>query len=306
MPILRSRTLPPLLVILVLVGAILVWPQPVGAQCGTQASSCKNCHEVQAQDPVNTEGDWHTQHAFGDFCQFCHAGNVAATDKDAAHEGLIHPLGDPQGSCSACHPNDYQDSAQVYATSLGIDLASVESAPVDSEPAAPDANSDNLPAEEPPAESVTDVQIIDLNERYEDKTFAPRRVALNTGNIILTAMLVGLVGIFGVLIWKFEGLDKRWVAMWGVPIKTASNGHTTAAILTESPALAKLVPVLEKASPVTLASLSKLLESDPGRGGQIIEALARIDSRLVEAVRRLSERDMELLVALVRELNERR
>ena len=28
----------------------------VQAQCGTQASSCKNCHEVQAKDPVNSKG----------------------------------------------------------------------------------------------------------------------------------------------------------------------------------------------------------------------------------------------------------
>src|SRR5450759_1323790 len=50
-------------------GIWLASAQPVHAQCGSQASSCKNCHETQGQMPVNNDGTaWHTQHAFGDFC----------------------------------------------------------------------------------------------------------------------------------------------------------------------------------------------------------------------------------------------
>ena len=37
------------------------------AQCGSQASSCKNCHEVKGENAVNAKGDWHISHAFGDF-----------------------------------------------------------------------------------------------------------------------------------------------------------------------------------------------------------------------------------------------
>ncbi len=47
---------------------------PVNAQCGSQASSCKNCHEVQGEMPVNKMAPaWHQSHAFGDFCYICHA-----------------------------------------------------------------------------------------------------------------------------------------------------------------------------------------------------------------------------------------
>ena len=57
-------------------GIAFVGVKPAQAQCGSQASSCKNCHEVQAQAPVNTDGTgWHQSHAFGDFCYICHAGN---------------------------------------------------------------------------------------------------------------------------------------------------------------------------------------------------------------------------------------
>src|SRR5512137_2206941 len=90
--------------------------QPVSAQCGSQVSSCKNCHETQGQGPVNDDlTTWHGQHAFGDFCYLCHGGNNQATDKTAAHVGLVYPLEDVVISCKGCHPNDYEARAQLYA-----------------------------------------------------------------------------------------------------------------------------------------------------------------------------------------------
>ena len=110
-------------------GIALVTVQPVKAQCGSQASSCKNCHEVQAKDPVNNDGtSWHQSHAFGDFCYICHAGNNQATDKVAAHTGMVSPLADVKASCAQCHPNDLQARAQVYATKLGVQIGAGECA----------------------------------------------------------------------------------------------------------------------------------------------------------------------------------
>ena len=100
----------------------LLLPNSAGAQCGSSASSCKNCHEIQAKAPVNTKGDWHTQHAFGDFCEFCHAGNVKAKDEAAAHTGMVAPLADVKGSCQSCHPDNFTDRAQTYATALGVTI----------------------------------------------------------------------------------------------------------------------------------------------------------------------------------------
>ena len=82
------------LLLILSIGFFFLLPaQKVSAQCGSQASSCKNCHETQAQDPVNNDGTaWHASHAFGDFCYLCHAGNNQATDKTAAHTGMVDPL----------------------------------------------------------------------------------------------------------------------------------------------------------------------------------------------------------------------
>src|SRR5512135_3742808 len=78
---------------------LLITPQPVAAQCGASTSSCKNCHEVNAKHPVNGSGKWHTDHAFGDFCDFCHGGDKQAVDKDAAHKAMYYPLADIKTAC---------------------------------------------------------------------------------------------------------------------------------------------------------------------------------------------------------------
>ncbi len=101
----------------------LAWPiAQADAQCGTSASSCKNCHEIQGQYPVSNIGDWHKQHAFGDFCGFCHGGDMKAEDKPTAHIGLAHPLEDVTASCAACHPDDCDGRAQQYAAALGVSV----------------------------------------------------------------------------------------------------------------------------------------------------------------------------------------
>ncbi len=67
------------LAMVIAAGIFLATATPASAQCGSQASSCKNCHEVQGEMPVNADGTgWHQSHAFGDFCYICHAGNNQA------------------------------------------------------------------------------------------------------------------------------------------------------------------------------------------------------------------------------------
>ncbi len=315
MPINRIRYML-IVALLGLMAAVLLWPSPVDAQCGTQASSCKNCHEVQGQDPVNADGAWHVDHAFGDFCEWCHAGNVTATDKDAAHQGMIYPLDDVKTNCSTCHPDDYEALAAGYASVLGVTLTTGESASSSDAEALtqlPDeaASSAEQPAGPDQTETVVSssagasdagVELIDLNDRYEEAVARRTPGQVNVGNVILGVMLVGLVGVSGVLIWRFEGLGDRWAELRGrLPKPAPPMG--TAAVASE--AYQTLLPLLEKASPATLASIARLLEEDPQRGGQMIEALARIDPRLVEIVRRLDERDLDLLMVLVRELKDR-
>jgi hypothetical protein len=160
------------------------------------------------------------------------------------------------------------------------------------------------PAANAPSANTQGGQILDLNQSRPapDNTNSPIVPMPSTGDVILVVLLVILLAVFAVLIWRFEGLGKRWAELRGTSMQPAL---AAASSMQGSPAFEALRPSLEQANPATLAALNRLLDTDPVRGGQMIEALARINPRLVEAVRRLSDSDLELLVALVRDLKAR-
>ena len=179
---------------------------PANAQCGSQASSCKNCHEVQAEKSVNADGTaWHQSHAFGDFCYICHAGNNQATDKIMAHEGMVAPLADPKASCQQCHVKDLDARAQVYATTLGVTLGAAPTAPVSGSETTPAVTSVPATVNVQPAVSpisapistkidVNDPNYVDYVQNYDAVVLGKQ--ATNWGNTILLVM-IGLVVVGG-------------------------------------------------------------------------------------------------------------
>ena len=191
------------MVVIIATGIFLASATPVSAQCGSQASSCKNCHEVQGQDSVNSDGtDWHQSHAFGDFCYICHGGNQQATDKDAAHQGMEDPLSDIQSACQQCHATDLEARAQVYAAALGVEIGSGSAASTsgssDAAPASDDTalttavsstssqNCDEIVVDDPDATNYV--------QNYDEIVLGKKPI--NWGNSILVAM-IGLVLVGG-------------------------------------------------------------------------------------------------------------
>lgn len=191
----------PGMVILIAIGVFLATATPASAQCGSQASSCKNCHEVQGQKPVNSDGTgWHQSHAFGDFCYICHAGNNQAKDKTAAHTGMVNPLSDVKIACQQCHVSDYEARAQVYATTLGVNIGSgsatpasgtPEAAPVSATPVAISSAASNQNCNEM---VVNDPNIVNYAQNYDEIVLGKKPV--NWGNMILIGM-IGLISVGG-------------------------------------------------------------------------------------------------------------
>lgn len=187
--------------------------RPAAAQCGSQASSCKNCHETQGKDPVNADGTgWHQSHAFGDFCYICHAGNSQATDADGAHAGMVAPMTDVQAACAQCHPSDLQARADVYTVALGIPGAS-SNRPAAAASPAPAAASSGPAAAQPaapapaPAMAVSESDMVDYVARYNQEVL--NQGPTNWGNVILIALLVGLLGVGLFFINRREG----WISV---------------------------------------------------------------------------------------------
>ncbi len=176
----------------------LVTATPARAQCGSQASSCKNCHEVQGELPVNGDGSgWHTAHAFGDFCYLCHAGNNQATDKAEAHTGMVPPLSDIKAACIQCHPNDYEALAQEYATTLGVEVGSGAASTSSGEAASGSETVSATTAGNAPCATdlvVDDPNLVDYVQRYNEIVLGKK--PFNIGNAILLGM-IGIVAIGG-------------------------------------------------------------------------------------------------------------
>ena len=219
------------------------------AQCGSQASSCKNCHETQGKQPVNKDGSgWHQSHAFGDFCAVCHGGNQQATDATAAHTGMVAPLSDVRAACQQCHPSDLEARAQIYAKALNVKLdLSATSAP-----AAVQAGN-TVPSPTPqaaaavPAGGAKDANLVDYVQRYNENALG--QAPTNWGNVILLAMLVLMLIAGTALVLRREG----WV-------KVSLSFNETQPLDKEYPTdVVELASDINRLKPGTRKSLRRLL-----------------------------------------------
>jgi hypothetical protein len=283
------------------------------AQCGSAASSCKNCHEVKATDPVNAKGDWHTQHAFGDFCEFCHAGNVQATDKTAAHTGLVQPLGDVKANCSSCHADDFQAKAQTYATTLGVTIGTSGGASQPpTNPSAPSAPAPQQPAQPAPQAPAPSAPIAAPTSSNEVVDYASSAAPVN-GDIIAAIVLVLMI-IAGVALvyWNEKRLRR-------LTIPKSTDGYVTyetdrpssakdqsGVVATDdpigevSPELAKLLPVMRSLDARTLRAL-RIILSDRKRGEELLQSLSLINFSVLQEMKRLDKKELSLLLALASE-----
>jgi hypothetical protein len=256
------------LFILLACGIALATPQSAKAQCGSQASSCKNCHEVQGKDPVNADGTgWHQSHAFGDFCYICHAGNNQATDEKAAHTGMVKPLDDVQAACAQCHPNDLQARANVYAKTLGVSVGTGAAAPATGSgttatatPAAAAANP--APAAPAAAAPVDSASLVDYAQRYDQQVLGQSQV--NWGNVILLVMIAAMLVGGGILIANREHLVR-------VSFK---DTHPVTGEYPED--VVEMVPDLAKLKPGARKSLKRLLNKPAA--GDLLDAVDKLSN----------------------------
>jgi hypothetical protein len=276
----------------------LLTASPAQAQCGSQASSCKNCHEVKAQKSVNSDGtNWHEKHAFGDFCANCHAGNVQAQDKAAAHTGMVAPLSDLKANCGSCHAKDLQARGGVYAKALGVTLTGAgASQPPSGGNSTGGSAGANPPASgtQPPAAPVVvnDAGVVDYAQRYDQR--ASGAFNLNWGDVILGVLLV-VVALGGGLFvyWNESRLGKA-----GAPRLAAAPAGGGPVDPAACPAdVLALLPRLARLDPAGLFALKRLLEK-PEDASELLQSLSRLDPDLVRRIRNLDRDSRALLLGL--------
>jgi hypothetical protein len=299
MPSLRNRYL-----ILIFLGAFLIAgfflllpATPTRAQCGSQASSCKNCHETQGQGPVNNDGtDWHSQHAQIDACVNCHAGNPQSTDKTQSHTGMVSWYSDIKAGCASCHPDDYLQLAQLYATTLGVTVGAVGTAPTSGTP------QPTVAPTEPPENTASGAGMvinqpgtIDYVQQYNETMLGEHPI--NWGNVIVMVMILAiLLGGGAFIYWNerrrrglkgfFTSKAAQAPAEGGAPVVEGFTSEVT-----------ELLPLIARLNPIGLHALKRIL-ANPDQANEILHALSKLDPELVRRVQALDKDTRAMLMAL--------
>jgi hypothetical protein len=286
------------LALLFLAGSLLLLPVPkANAQCGSQASSCKNCHETQAQKPVNSDGTaWHTEHQQIDACVNCHAGNPQSMDKAASHTGMVPWESDVKAGCYTCHPDDYTEKAQLYATTLGVTLGGEAPKAATTQPAAA-ASAPVTTAAPAAAIVVSEPGEIDYTKQYNETVLG--QSTINWGNVILIVMILAIALGGGAFVYSNE---RRLRGLKGFLPQSLFPGKV--ALSTEVPVVegystdvTALLPMIARLNPVGLHALKRILQ-EPEQANDMLHALAHLDPELVRRVQTLDKDARALLMAL--------
>jgi hypothetical protein len=213
---------------------------------------------------------------------------------------MVKPGDNLKASCGGMCHQDYQARTDKYiAVGMKVGSGGGSTQP----PAAPSGSQAPAqpaqPVAKPQAAAPSGGQVIDFNQPKVDLSATPSNV--NVGNIVL-GVLVVLVLIAGVaIIVTGEGGLKKFAA-WQAQPAVASAYRTPLPdnwqdLVKAKPELAEVLPMLAKADSRTIKAIARVL-SDPAHGDEALQALGKIDLKLIEDVRKLGPRERELLLAL--------
>lgn len=284
--------------------------QLLKAQCGASLSSCKTCHEIKHAKPVANQGPWHQQHAFGDFCEFCHGGNTAAKDEASAHQGINKmPLKNAGNTCSSCHPDDYKELAMKYAAVLKIDLGDMSAAGPETEATAQESKTTEIQATATAQPTATisvpaGGEVVDFNELLNEK----EKSALNVGNLVVIILILGTLAVFFLLYGWFnkEPIMEKLKSFRGLEEKSAPGEEEEfqpdmdeiANILQRRPLLQSIVLQLNKMDHASLESLLKIIGEEEGES--LLKSISRLDLHLISSLNKLSDKELEVTTTLAK------
>lgn len=296
----RIRYLIPIFLGAVLVSGffLLLTTTRTSAQCGSQASSCKNCHETQNQDPVNNDGTtWHTQHAQIDACVSCHAGNPQSTDKTQSHTGMVPWHSDIKAGCASCHPNDYTQLAQEYATTLGVTIGAsgpTQAAVTPQATSVTTSTMETLPTGGGGGIVVSEPGTIDYVQQYQQTVLGEHPI--NWGNVIVVVMILGILFGGGVFIYWNERRQRGLKGFFTPKVAPPKPG-VIPVVEGYSSEVAELLPLIAQLNPVGLHSLKRIL-SNPDQANEMLHALSHLDPELLQRVQALDKDSRALLMGL--------
>jgi hypothetical protein len=295
----RNRYLIPIFLgAFLIAGFFLLLPTTdTNAQCGSQASSCKNCHETQGEDSVNSDGTaWHSQHAQIDACVSCHAGNPQSTDKTTSHNGMVPWNSDVKAGCASCHPDDYLQLAQVYATTLGVTLGEAGTAPISGTPEPTEVTTATVgTAPTGGGIVISEPGTIDYVQQYNETVLGEHPI--NWGNVIVVLIILFILFAGGAFVYWNERRRRGLKGFFSSKaVKTPAEGNIP---LVEgySSEVTALLPLIARLNPVGLHALKHIL-ANPDQASGMLHALSHLDPELIKRVQALDKDSRAMLMAM--------
>jgi len=265
-------------------------PKDTEAACGASTTSCKTCHEVKGENPVSQKGDWHTQHAFADFCQACHLGVATETDKTKSHAGIVaKPLTQPDQSCASCHPEDTATRVAKY----GGDVTGIPAGNPTSGGSTP-ANGTGTGTETNQAESKTVTPSVAATQIPPSENPNFDVIDFNvTDKIPWLAWVIGVINVLmlivlGVLIWRW----KKGLWPWAFLVGRTKKVHFNTLPLEVQEVFAQLLEGDIK----TVVSLEKILKGE--NGPQVLQAVSNMPENVLTQLGTLKEKDLKSISSL--------
>jgi hypothetical protein len=301
MPHQRIRNVIPILVgIILIVSFFMLLPtREAQAQCGSQASSCKNCHETQGKDPVNNDGTaWHSEHAQIDACVSCHAGNPQSSDETQAHAGMEAWYSDVKAGCASCHPDDYMQLAQKYATTLGVTLGSAGPTQAATTPQATSVTTATVGTTSDGGGAgmvVSQPGTIDYVQQYNQTVLGQHPI--NWGNVILVVMILGLLFGGGTFVYWNERRRRGLQGLFTSKKAGAAAEGVVPEVEGYSRQVSELLPLIAQLNPMGLHALKRLL-ANPDQANEMLHALSHLDLELVKRVQSLDKDSRAMLMAM--------
>ena len=263
-------------------------PKVTEAACGASTTSCKTCHEVKGENPVSQKGEWHSQHAFADFCQACHLGVATETDKTKAHAGIVaKPLAQPDQSCASCHPADTATRVAKYGGDVtGVKTSnptsgassSAEGTGTETNQAVSGKVTPSVAATQIPPSENPNFDVIDFNV---------------TDKIPWLAWMIGIINailllLLGILIWRLKKGLWPWAFLVGRTKKVPFNSLP--------PEVQEVFAQLLEGDIKTVVSLEKILKGE--YGPQVLQAVSNLPENVLAQLGTSGDKDLKSVSSL--------
>jgi hypothetical protein len=206
---------------------------------------------------------------------------------------------DIKAGCASCHPNDYTQLAQEYATTLGVTLgaggSTTPSQPTPQATTTVTSTMETLPSSGAGGIVVSQPGSIDYVQQYQQSVLGIG--SINWGNVILVLIILGLVFGGGAFIYWNERRRRGLKGFFTLRSAPQPQVGDVPVVEGYSSEVTALLPLLAQLNPVGLHALKRIL-ANPEQANEMLHALSHLDPELVKRVQALDKDSRAMLLAM--------